>query len=101
MALAATHINSYVTVSSATTSDHLTLSPDHEYKLSFTSAGAFVVALQELAGDGSTWVAVHDCDGAVIIDSTTGRQTVIVVSGQYRIDATTYNDPITMWARQV
>lgn len=101
MALATTHLDGYVTVSAETTSDHLTLFVGHEYKLSFTSAGEFVLTLQELAGDGVTWVDVHDCSGAVVIESTSGRQTVIVVSGQYRMNVTTYNNPITMWAREV
>lgn len=101
MALAATSPNS-VTVSSATQSDHIHLPPGHDYVLSFTSAGAFVLDVQIMAGDGSSFDDVYDgTNTKVAIDSSTGVQNVVVRGGQsYRMDVTTYNNPITMWAKQ-
>lgn len=101
MALAATNSNGYVTVSSATQSDHLNLVPGRSYLLSFTSAGAFAIDLQVLSGDGTSWDDVYDGTTQVTIDSTTGVQNKVVFAGQYRMDVNTYNNPITMWAREV
>lgn len=101
MAQAATNAYGYVTVSSATQSDHLNLVPGRSYLLSFTSAGAFALDLQVLAGDGVIFDDVYDGDTKVTIDSSTGVQNKVVVAGSYRMDVNTYNNPITMWAKEV
>ena len=101
MALAATNSGGYVVVSSATRSDHINLVPGRRYMLSFSSAGAFALDLQVLAGDGSSWDDVYDGTTQVTIDSSTGVQNTIVYAGIYRMDVNTYNNPITMWAREV
>lgn len=91
-----------VTVSAQTQSDHIALPAGHEYCLTFSSAGAFALDLQRLASDGSSWDDVHDASSTqVTIDSTTGRQSIVVSAGKYRMDVNTYNNPITMWAEQV
>lgn len=91
-----------VTVSAQTQSDHIALPAGAEYCLTFSSAGAFALDLQRLAGDGSSWDDLHyDATTQVTIDSTTGPQSVVVVAGKYRMDVTTYNNPITMWAEEV
>lgn len=101
MALAATNSDGYVVVSSATQSDHISLVPGRSYMLSFSSAGAFVLDLQVLAGDGASWDDVYDGTTQVTIDSSSGVQNTVVVAGTYRMDVGTYNNPITMWAREV
>lgn len=90
------------TVSSATQSEALDLAPGRDYVLSFTSAGAFALDLQVLAGDGTSWDDVYDgTNTQVTIDSSSGKQNVVVRGGQsYRMDVNTYNNPITMWARE-
>lgn len=40
------------TASADGVSDHIELLPGKEYKISFTSAGAFALDLQEMLGDG-------------------------------------------------
>lgn len=91
-----------VTVGSATQSNAIHLDVGHTYVLSFTSAGAFSVDLQVLAVDGVTWDDVYDgTNTQVTIVSSSGVQNVVVVAGSYRMDVNTYNNPITMWARQV
>ena len=101
MALSATNSDGYVVVSSATQSDHINLVPGRSYLLSFSSAGAFALDLQVMAGDGSSWDDAYDGTTKVTIDSTTGVQNKVVVAGSYRMDVDTYNNPITMWAREV
>jgi hypothetical protein len=101
MALSATNSDGKVTVSSQTASDHISLVPGREYALSFSSAGAFALDLQMMAGDGASWDDVYDVTDKVSIDSTTGKQNVRVPAGNYRMNVTTYNNPITMWAREL
>lgn len=100
MALASTNGLGYVTVSSATTSDHISLPPGRDYVLTFTSAGAFVLDLE--IGDGTNWSDAFDALGAkTTIDSSTGPQHKVVPGGQkYRMSVDTYNNPITMTARE-
>lgn len=101
MGQSATNSSGSVTVSSATTSDHISLVPGREYAISASSAGAFAFDLQIMAGDGVSWDDVYDASGKVTIDSTTGKQNVRVPAGNYRMNVTTYNNPITMWAREL
>lgn len=89
-----------VTATSTGASDHISLVPGREYVLSFTSAGAFVVDLQRLAGDGASLDDVFDETGKITIDSSSGKQNVIVPAGKYSMNVTTYNSPITMWAEE-
>ena len=90
-----------VTVSSQTQSDHISLPAGQKYALTFSSAGAFALDLQRMDGNGG-WDDVHDGTGTqVTIDSTTGRQSVVVIAGRYRMDVNTYNNPITMWAEGI
>lgn len=100
MALASTNGYSYVTVSSATQSDHISLQPGRTYVLHFSSAGAFVLDIQ--VGDGTNFSDLFNQLGVkVTIDSSTGEQNVQVAGGQcYRMDVDTYNNPITMTARE-
>ena len=94
MALSATNP---VTVSSQTASDHLAL-PLGEYVLEFASAGAFALDLQSASGSAFSDV-YSDPTTKVTIDSSTGPLTVVVVGGRnYRMNVTTYNNPITMTA---
>jgi len=95
MALSPTNSSGSVTQSATGASDHISLVPGREYALSFSSAGAFVV------GDGSSWDDVYDSAGKVTIDSSTGKQNVRVPAGAYRMNVATYNNPITMWAREL
>ena len=90
------------TVSSATQSEALDLATGRDSVLSFTSEGAFALDLQVLAGDGTSWDDVYDgTNTQVTIDSSSGKQNVVVRGGQsYRMDVNTYNNPITMWARE-
>ncbi len=101
MALSPTNSSGSVTRSATGESDHISLVPGREYALSFSSAGAFVVDVQIMAGDGSSWDDVYDAAGKVTIDSSTGKQNVRVPAGAYRMNVTTYNNPITMWAREL
>lgn len=101
MALSATNSSGSVTQSATGASDHLSLVPGREYALSFSSAGAFVVDVQVMAGDGASWDDVYDSSGKATIDSSTGKQNLRVPAGIYRMNVTTYNNPITMWAREL
>ena len=93
---------SSVTVSSQTQSEPLNIDlAGKRWMLSFSSSGAFALDLQILAGDGESWDDVYEGTTQVTIDSTTGRQNVVVTSGIYRMDVNTYNNPITMWAKEV
>jgi hypothetical protein len=87
-----------VTVSSATQSDHLSLPPG-EWVLDFASAGAFVLDVQRgLSGASFRDVFMSATDKAVM-DSVNGPSHLVVVgAGDYRMDVTTYNNPITMTA---
>lgn len=99
MGLAATNVDGYVDVESATQSDHLELLPGKEYQLSFTSAGAFVLDLQMLSANGTKWSDVYDrpVGGTkVTINSASGNQEVIVSAGSYRMDVDTFNSTIRM-----
>lgn len=101
MAVASTNAELYVTVSAQTQSDALSLSPGHEYVLHFASAGDFALDLQ--VGDGTTFSDMYDASGTKItIDSTASAAMNWRVPGgqQYRMDVSTYNNPITMRARQ-
>jgi len=101
MALSATNIDGKAVATATGGSEHLTLVPGRSYLLSFSSAGAFVLDLQVLAGDGASWDDVYDGTTQVTIDSSSGVQNTVVVAGTYRMDVGTYNNPITMWAREV
>ena len=93
---------SSVTVSSQTQSEPLNIDlAGKRWMLSFSSDGAFAIDLQVRAGDGVSWDDVYEGTTQVTIDSTTGRQNVVVTSGIYRMDVNTYNSPITMWAKEV
>lgn len=101
MAQSATNSSGSVTISATGTSDHISLVPGREYAISASSAGAFAFDLQIMAGDGVSWDDVYDASGKVTIDSTTGKQNVRVPAGNYRMNVTTYNNPITLWAREL
>jgi len=90
-----------ITVSSATQSDHVQLPPLGDYVLTFRSAGAFVLDIQE-SDDGSSFKdAYSDPTTKATIDSSTGPQSVRVAGGMcYRMDVSTYNNPITMSVRR-
>lgn len=91
-----------VTVSSATTSDHIQLPDNGDYILSCRSAGAFVLDIQEDTDGASFKDAYYDATNKATIDSSTGPQSVRVAGGRcYRMDVTTYNSVITMEARRV
>lgn len=92
------NIDPNVIASAAGNSDALSLPAGREYALSFTSEAAFTLTLQRLAGDNVTWDDVYDSDGIVTIDSASGRRSLIVASGTWRMVVSDYNDePITMW----
>jgi hypothetical protein len=91
-----------VSVSSATTSDHLQLPDNGDYILTFRSGGAFILDLQEDLDATSFKDAYYDATNKVTIDSSTGPQSVRVAGGRcYRMDVGTYNSVITMKARRV
>lgn len=104
MALATTNKEYYVTVSSATQSDHISLPPRQGggYVLTFTSAGAFALDLQHSADGGSNWADVYDINNnkITINTATPTFQAICVCAGQYRMDVDTYNNPITMRATE-
>ena len=90
-----------VTVSSATQSAGVYLPPKGDFILSFRSAGAFVLDVQESPID-SDYKDTYDVSGQVIIDSSSGTQSVRVSGGNwYRMDVGTYNSVITMYAAPV
>jgi hypothetical protein len=90
-----------VTKSATGASDHLELSEGSSWKLTFVSAGAYALDLQEVAGDSTTFVDSYYDDTTTQVEiSSTGRQAVVVPAGWYRMNVTTYNNPITMYARR-
>lgn len=101
MAIAATSIDGYVVASGTGATSHIVLVPGRQYMLSFSSSGAFVVDVQMLAGDGASWDDVYDGTTKVTIDSSSGVQNKVVVAGTYRMNVSTYNSAITMWAKEV
>ena len=101
MALSALNGVSQVIATGTGASSHIVLPEDFEYLISFSSAGAFVVDLQVESGLSGKWDDVYSGDTQVTIDSSTGKQNTVVVAGNYRMDVTTYNSPITMYARRV
>lgn len=98
MGLASTNSKGYVTVESATQSDHLEI-PSHiyggRYTLQAKSDGAFVLDIQ--MGDGTDFDDMYyDATTKVTLDST-GNTSVSVPGGRcYRMDVDTYNNPITL-----
>ena len=105
MALASTQNNFYVTVTSATQSDHLSLPPNASgapWVLAFTSAGAFALDLQNSNDGGTTWTDMYDLNNNKITNNTATPtyQALQVPAGQYRMDVDTYNNPITMRATE-
>jgi hypothetical protein len=85
------------TVSSATQSDHIILGPG-EWALDFASAGAFILDIQR-GLNGSSFRDLYTMEGTkVTMDSTGLSHCVVVGGGDYRMDVTTYNNPITMTA---
>lgn len=104
MALASTSRQFFVTVSSATVSDHISLPPLPEGKkwiLSFRSAGAFALDLQ-YANDAENFADMYDINNnkITINTATPTYQDLEVGAGQYRMDVDTYNNPITMRATE-
>jgi hypothetical protein len=89
-----------VTVSSATQSDHISLGGQGDWLLRCSSAGAFVLDIQEGGTDGASFADVYlNATNKATIDSSTGPQSYRVSGGYcYRMDVTTYNNPITMVA---
>lgn len=88
-----------VTVESATQSDHLQLPANGEWVLSLSSAGAFEVDIQEGGADGSSFADMYYDETNKVTLVGTGPRSVRVPGGQcYRMDVTTYNNPITMVA---
>jgi hypothetical protein len=105
MALSSTQQNFYVTVSSATQSDHLSLPPNASgarWVLTFTSAGAFALDVQYSNDGGTTWTDLYDINNnkVTINTATPTYQALDVGAGQYRMDVDTYNNPITMRATE-
>lgn len=103
MALASTNNERYVTVGSATTSDHITLTPRQgggSYILSCTSAGAFALDIQVSNDAGVNFVDAYmdATTKATINTATPTAQHFIVPAGSYRMDVDTYNSTITMRA---
>lgn len=85
------------TVSSATQSDHIILGPG-EWALDFACSGAFVLDVQRGTG-GTNFRDVYTLEGTkVTMDSTGVSSCVVVGGGDYRMDVSTYNNPITMTA---
>lgn len=99
MALATTNAEAYVVATSTGESDFISLRSGVDFVLSFRSAGAFVLDIQ--LGDGTDFRDAYDSSGKQSVDSSTGEQDVVVAGGQkYRMDVDTYNNPITMTARE-
>lgn len=100
MGLASTNAQGFVTVNSATQSDHISLPSGKEYVLEFTSEGAFALDVQ-VSGNGTDFKDLYDSSGKVTIDTTaTAQQHTRVPGGKYRMDVDTYANPITMTARE-
>lgn len=80
----------------------MTLLPGKWYKLSFVSAATFSLDLQELSGDGTTWVdSYRDATQVVINPAVAGPRNVIVCAGSYRMDVNSLTQPITMTAKEI
>jgi len=98
MALADTNTQGFVTVSSATQSDHLSLNPHPNggrYTLQATSAGAFALDIQ--VGDGTSFSDLYyDATTKVTLDSTAVTGVSVPGGKCYRMDVDTYNNPITL-----
>ena len=65
-------MRSIVATATGPTSDSLVVKPGQKGRLSFASAGAFIVTLQELAGDRTSWDDSYDSNGVVTVDSANG-----------------------------
>jgi hypothetical protein len=87
-------------VATATGASPVITLPGGEFVLRFTSAGAFVLDVQE--GDGTNFADMfYDSTTKVTIDSSSGPRSVKVPGGQsYRMDVGTYNSEITMTAHR-
>lgn len=97
MGLATANAESYVIATGTGQSDYISLRPGTDFVLSFRSAGAFVLDVQ-VGGDSAD---AYDSSGKIAIDSSSGQQDVRVSGGQkYLMDVGTYNNPITMTARE-
>lgn len=91
-----------VTVSSATTSDHVQLPQGGDYVLALSSAGNFAVDIQEGGNDGLSFADMYYDETNKVTLGHAGPRSVRVPGGQcYRMNATTYNNPITMTATRV
>lgn len=100
MAEASTDAHLYVTVGSATTSDHLSL-PNGKWVLECTSSSAYVLDIQ-VSGGTDFKDMYYDATTVVTLNNTTGPALVKVDGGlNYRMDVTTYNSTITMKAHKV
>lgn len=99
MGLATTNADAYVVATATGESDYISLRAGTDFVLSFRSAGAFVLDVQ--VGDGTDFADVYDGSTKQEIDSSSDQQDVRVAGGQkYRMDVGTYNNPITMTARE-
>lgn len=99
MGLATTNADAYVVATGTGASDYISLRSGVDFVLSFRSAGAFVLDVQ--IGDGTTFKDIYEGTTKQEIDSSTGQQDIRVTGGQkYRMDVGTYNNPITMTARE-
>lgn len=98
MAVAATSPHGYVVATGTGESESMSLRPGVDFVLSFSSSGAFVLDLQI----GPEWADAYDTSGnKVAIDSASGEQQVRVSGGQqYRMSVDTFNNDITMIARE-
>lgn len=102
MAISTANSQGQATATGTGFSPHIVLPEDDEYLFTFASAGAFVIDIQMLAGDNATWNDAYDQSNTkVTINSASGRQNFVGVAGAYRMNVTTYNNPITMYARKV
>jgi len=98
MALSPQNDIGQVTRSATGASDHLELSEGSDWKLTFVATGAYALDLQEMTGSGTF---IDSYEGATkVVVANTGRQAVVVTPGSYRMNVTTYNNPITMYARR-
>ena len=84
-------------------SPHITLPPRRgggRYILAVRSSGAFVADLQR-ANDGSDFTDVYEQNTKVTINTgTPTAQDFEVPAGSYRLNVTTYNSAITMYAQE-
>jgi hypothetical protein len=97
------NIDRRVVASATGASGSLELPAGREYHISFTSAGAFALTLQQLAGDRTTWRDAYRGSDKASVDSTSTTTPLdfVVGGGTYRMNVSTYNNPITMWALPV